>query len=197
MWTLFALMTLYITQSKNITRNNIDIACIQETHNGSVDILFEMVTVFTSSGYKLIILSKSAISIRGRVAVSIKKGFIPNVYEITKYNKRITELRIRTGKGINYLAILNKYAPQAQSGGNGGTKYRSDIGDTIHNIPNNLITLWRAYSNGHISKSTNKSHTNGDWEFRKEGEIQDGSNLLSLRHGDDLVCTTTSPSGKL
>ena len=63
------------------------------------------------------------------------------------------QIRIRTGKGLVDISILNTYAPHMHYNEDGGLNYRFRVNEVITNIPHNVIQICRTDKNGRIASS--------------------------------------------
>ena len=83
----------------NLHNNNIDIACIQETHNEKLESIdYEYYTIIYGGCNTLKNIITNNISRRAGVAIAIKKTLKNNVIKIHRINERIMEVIIKTDK---------------------------------------------------------------------------------------------------
>ena len=97
-----------------IKRKNIDIACIQETHNERTDTFEEQNYTFFFGGNDCNAENNNTddeLNKKAGVAIIIKNTLVPYIKTIHKINGRIMEIRIKTDKSLKDLSILNTYAP--------------------------------------------------------------------------------------
>ena len=120
----------------NLQTNNIDIACIQETHNNRNDrIERESYTIFFSDEE----LGKTKLqqnkSIKAGVAIAIKTQLINNITRIKRYSSRSIEIQIKTLKNTPNINIINTYAPDMSYDEDTHNKHWAETRDIMESVP--------------------------------------------------------------
>ena len=107
-------MTPFATPLK-ISRNNIAIAAIQETHNDRTDRIiikdYELFSGCATSSNNTEFNNGDSNNTAGVVAISIRRSIINDARKIIRINGRITEILLRNGVKNQTISILNTYAP--------------------------------------------------------------------------------------
>ena len=116
-------------------------------------------------------------NIKGGVAIAIRKTYNNNIYQINRIDKRIIEIRLKTGKSIKNISILNSYAPHMSYDKEEIKEYWARIQKYIDTIPNNLIKMWRADNNGQIAQN-DTCNSIGKWTIANADETGNDGNFL-------------------
>ena len=83
----------------NLDTNNIDIACIQETHNESIMAkTYNKYTIYYGGCVEIKPNNSNIISRRAGVAIIIKNPLKENIINIERLSERITTITLRTEK---------------------------------------------------------------------------------------------------
>ena len=160
---------------ENISRNKIDIACIQETHNDRTDsIKINDYDIFFC-GPDTMINPNNAISHPGGTAIIIHHTLTQHIQKIIRVSGRIMEIRLKTGLGNKILSILNTYAPHMGYQTEQINTYWTTLNQYIDSIPNTHIRMWCTDNNGQITKPTNTNTNNiGPWTLTNKTDKGNG-----------------------
>ena len=162
------------TLAHTIRSLNIDIACIQETHNDRIDTQI-------IGGYKIFYggcntkqnnnapkssenKTEDKIPFQSVVAIAIKANLTNFILNITRINGRIMELRLQTGKLTKNLSIINTYEPDINYEFNEISDRWDKLNNYMQNQPKKLIKCWRTDNNGQ-PKQTNKHKQTCYWKM--------------------------------
>ena len=143
----------------------IDNACIQETHNERNDTYVEndYIIIFGRNEEDTHIqTNESETNLKAGAAISIKKTILPLVKGIYRTNGRIMEIRLKTGKSIKDISILNTYTPHTGYPIEYINRYWGKVKAYISLIPNKLIKIWRTDNNGQLCRN-DANQTNKHW----------------------------------
>ena len=92
--------------------NNIDISCIQETHNGKIDtITYDNYTIIYGGCKTVKIDTSNTYTRKAGVAIAVKNILIENICSVQRINGRIMTIEVKTDKKLKNLYIINSYAP--------------------------------------------------------------------------------------
>ena len=105
----------------------------------------------------------------------LRKCTTKYIYRIYRIDKKIIEIRHKTGNSINNISILSPYAPHI-----GYDKeineYWAKIQNYIKPMPSNLIKMRRTDNNGQIA-SNKTCNLIGKWTIAKTNEEGNGENI--------------------
>lgn len=98
------------TLIQKLKNNDIDIACIQETHNNRNDHIGKNNYTIIFNG-EINNRKTSNEIIKAGTSIAIKTKLTDNIIQLNRINSRVMEIRLRTGGKIKNISILNTYAP--------------------------------------------------------------------------------------
>ena len=151
-----------------LEEGKIDIACIQETHNERNDTHEENGYIIISgrNGDKQDNSNEFDTNKKAGVAIAIKQTLLRHVKGIYKINGRLTELRLKTGKSIEDISILNPYAPHIGYPITHINNYWGTANAYISLIPNKLVRIRRTDNNGQLGGNETNQSNIGPWTKR-------------------------------
>ena len=174
----------------NLENNNIDIARIQETHNERNDYLKKEKYAILFSGLDGK-EHKSKTNIKAGVAIAIKNTLLNNITQVNRVNNRIMEIRIKTGKNLQNINILNTYAPDMNHNDNDIYQYWQQVERLIEKIPKKITQIWCTDNNGQIARNGNNKNHIGKWTTSTKTEAGNGKQLEEICKENNLICSST------
>ena len=172
----------------NISRNKIDIACIQETHNERTDSIKINEYHIFFGGSDTLTNSNNNISHPGGTAIIIRQTLIQHIQKVIRINGRIMEIRLKTGLKNQTLSILNTYAPHMGYQNEQINAYWATLNQYIDAIPNTYIRIWCTDNNGQISKPSNSNNNIGPWTLTNKTDKGNGGKLITTCTKHDYIC---------
>ena len=146
----------------NLNTNNIDIACIQETHNDRID-SFSILDYTIFFGGCITNYENNIKTFNGGVAFIVHNQTIPHIVHINRINGRLMEIQFKTGDNIPNISILNSYAPHMGYNSIEINKYWNDINNYLNIISTDLVKIWCADNNGQLSRNDTNQTNIGPW----------------------------------
>ena len=162
----------------NLNQNNIDIACIQETHNESIEIKeYENYIIIYGGCAEIKSNNSNLISRKAGVAIAVKKKLKENISNIQRINERIITIVLKTDKSIKDIKIINSYAPHHGYEKEEQEKYWNLINNQINNMPDKYIKCWCTDNNGQISQNIDNKNNVGKWTIANNTTEPNGTKL--------------------
>ena len=115
---------------------------------------------------------KGKTSIKGGVAIAIKNNLLNNITQVNRINNRIMEIRIKTGKHMRNINILNTYAPDMNHNNDEINQYWQEVERLIDKIPKKITQIWRTDNNGQIARNKNNKDHIGKWTIGKQLRLE-------------------------
>ena len=101
------------------------------------------------------------------------------------------ELRLKTGKNIKDILILNTYAPHMGYKIEHIQKYWNKINAYISLIPKKYIRMWCTDNNGQLRRNDTNENNIGNWTLGKKMDNTNGEELRKCCENNDLVASNT------
>ena len=187
----------------NCKTNEIDIARIQETHNGrNGNQVYGDYAILYIASVKAISNQNNnnaqwANNWRGGVALLIKNDYVESIKQINRIRSRIVEIRLKICDEPNCLSITFHYAPYMGYGEIELNTYRNELNNHMRQIQKSCTKLWMTDNNGPISQAEKETYIIGKLTIGHKTEVGNGGNFAELRRRQDLTCTNTSIRPKM
>ena len=82
------------------------------------------------------------------------------------------EIRIKTGKHMRNINILNTYAPDMNHNNDEINQYWQEVERLIDKIPKKITQIWRTDNNGQIARNKNNKDHIGKWTIGKQLRLE-------------------------
>ena len=141
-----------------LTVKRVDIACIQETHNGRTgkQEINKYIIFFGGNDIQHELTNKDTVNNKkagAEIAIGKTGPPPPFVKGIYSKNGRTMEIRLKTGNSIKNISILNSYAPHTGYPTETIEEYLKYMESYTSLVPNNLVKIWCADNDGQLSQN--------------------------------------------
>ena len=176
----------------SIEKNNLDIICIQETHNEIMEsVKYENYTIYYGGCEKTTNDFTKKPTNKAGVAIAIKNNIVQNVISISRLTGRLMEIKIKTSTKTNNINIVNSYAPHHGYNINEIKQYWKTIKSYYNNTENNTNTIWCTDNNGQISQNESNKENIGKWTIGNDTNEYNGNKLTKICKDNNLVVSNT------
>ena len=185
-----------------LNKHEIEIARIQETHNGRIDseqynnytILYGGCNTDKKTNDEHKYTNNKGNCYSSGVAIAIHNNIKHSICNVTRINDRIMELRLNTENKINNISIANSYAhPNYYDNDNDKINdYWGNLNASLQTIPRKLIKLRGTDNNGQVKQDINNYNNIGKWTMGDNNNINtDGRNISDTCIEHNLTCCNT------